>query len=120
MLSVVDKLVGIYNANGSLIGELQYFFGKLTGQTHCALCDITHGMLREKTVFSNSKQALGIPFENLHLDELNPELQIFKDFAPCVVAFSEAQFSLLITKAELELCDGDVNCLFTLIKSRVL
>jgi hypothetical protein len=68
MLSVVDKLVGIYNANGPVIGALQYFFGKLTGQTHCALCEITHGRLREKTVFSNSKLALGIPFENLHLN----------------------------------------------------
>jgi hypothetical protein len=48
MLSVFDKLVGIYNANGAVVGELQYVFGTLTGQTQCALCDITHGAFKGK------------------------------------------------------------------------
>lgn len=120
MLSVVDKLVGIYNAKGSIVGELQYFFGTLTGQTQCALCDITHGVFKGKVAFSKAKQPLGIPFEILYLDELDLSLQLFKDYAPCIVGRSDSQYSLLITKAELELCDGDVSRLFTLIKAKVL
>ena len=70
-----EKLVGIYNAKGSLIGELQYFWGKIRGTAHCALCDITHGKLKEKASFKECKQGLEVPFELLHLDELNPELE---------------------------------------------
>ena len=34
-----EKLVGIYNAKGSLIGELQYFWGKI-GELHIVPCAI--------------------------------------------------------------------------------
>ena len=37
------QLVGIYDADGTLAGELRYAVGKLTGRSSCALCDITHG-----------------------------------------------------------------------------
>jgi hypothetical protein len=43
---VIARLIGVYNAEGSLRGELAYLLGKLTGRAHCALCDITHGALR--------------------------------------------------------------------------
>ncbi len=45
---MIDKLIGIYNANGSVVGEAQYFYGKSIGQAHCALCDITHGAFKGK------------------------------------------------------------------------
>ena len=52
---VIDKLVGIYNANGSVLGELKYLVGKLTGQSDCALCDITHGPFRGKADFRDAQ-----------------------------------------------------------------
>ncbi len=36
-------LVGIYDADGGIVGELKYAYGKVRGRAHCALCDITHG-----------------------------------------------------------------------------
>ena len=42
------ELVGVYHADGSLLGELRYIWGKLRGTAHCTLCDITHGRLSEK------------------------------------------------------------------------
>ena len=119
-LMVIDKLVGIYNANGSVLGELKYLVGKLTGQSDCALCDITHGPFRGKADFRDAQQALDIPFENLHLDELEPDLQSFRNHAPCIVAICDSQYSLLITSAELKQCKGDVVHLFDLIKFRLL
>ena len=105
-----EKLVGIYNAKGSLIGELQYFWGKIRGTAHCALCDITHGKLKEKASFKECKQGLEVPFELLHLDELNPELEKFINNAPCVIGVKEIpillfliQKSLKIVKVMLEL-----------------
>ena len=36
-------VVGIFNADASVLGELRYTLSKLTGQSSCALCDITNG-----------------------------------------------------------------------------
>jgi len=116
---MIDKLIGIYNAKGSVVGEVQYFFGKLLGQTHCALCDITHGPFTEKADFSSCRDALIIPFENLHLDELDSQLESYQDFAPCVIAVSQSVPTLLITTSELEQCHGDVTRFFQLLNSKI-
>jgi len=34
---------GIYNADGSFLGELQYSISKVVGKSSCSLCDLTHG-----------------------------------------------------------------------------
>ena len=52
MTSDVTALTGVYQADGSLSGELRYVVGKLLGSAHCALCDITHGAVREKKGFA--------------------------------------------------------------------
>jgi hypothetical protein len=116
---VVDKLVGIYNANGSFTGEIAFLFGKFTGRTECALCDITHGPLKKKSAFFRAQQTLGIPFEILHLDELDATLCSFKESAPCVVAIRGSECSILLSKAELALCDGDVTNLFEVLKVKI-
>ena len=116
---MIDKLIGIYNAKGSVVGEVQYFFGKLLGQTHCALCDITHGSFKEKADFSSCKDALNVPFENLHLDELDSQLESYRDSAPCVIAISKSVPTLLMTTSELEQCHGDVTRFFQLLISKI-
>jgi hypothetical protein len=47
----IRRLVGVYNANGSVGGELAYFIGARLGRAHCALCDITHGLVRERATW---------------------------------------------------------------------
>ena len=116
---MIDKLIGIYNAKGSVVGEVQYFVGKLLGQTHCALCDITHGSFKEKADFSSCKDVLNVPFENLHLDELDSQLEPYRDSAPCVVAISKSVPKLLVTNSELEACHGDVTRFFQLLNSKI-
>ena len=116
---MVDKLVGIYNANGSLTGEIAFLFGKFTGRTECALCDITHGPFKKKTAFSRAQQTLGVPFEILHLDELDSTLYSFKDSAHCVVAVRGSECSILLSKAELELCDSDIDRFFDAINIKL-
>ena len=41
-----ERILAIYDADLSVIGELAYAVGKLTGTRSCALCDITHGLTR--------------------------------------------------------------------------
>tara|TARA_B110000977_G_scaffold1399_1_gene1982 strand:- start:590 stop:949 length:360 start_codon:yes stop_codon:yes gene_type:complete len=116
---VVDRLVGIYNANGSLTGEIAFLFGKFTGLTECALCDITHGTFKKKFAFSSAQQTLGVPFEILHLDELDATLYLFKESAPCVVAIRGSKCSILLSTAELALCDSDVDRFFDSLKAKL-
>ena len=39
-----ERILAIYDADLSVIGELAYAVGKLTSTRSCALCDITHGL----------------------------------------------------------------------------
>ena len=39
----ITKLIGIYDADGGIFGEIKYFAGKIFANQHCSLCDITHG-----------------------------------------------------------------------------
>ena len=70
------ELVGVYHADGSLLGELRYVWGKMRGTAHCALCDITHGAIREKASFRACREGQPIPLRNVHLDERDPDVQV--------------------------------------------
>jgi hypothetical protein len=37
----IHRLVGVYNADGTLLGEVRYFVAARLGRAHCPLCDIT-------------------------------------------------------------------------------
>ena len=110
MNSPVDALVGIYNAEGSLAGEIRYLWSKLRGQGHCALCDITHRGVRQKPAFQACLEDIAIPFELLHLDELSAELtELTTGQVPCVLARRGRVHSILLDAAALTDCDGDVG-----------
>ena len=42
------KIYCIYNAEGSIFGELKYFYNKYIRDIKCSMCDITHNTLSEK------------------------------------------------------------------------
>ena len=104
------ELIGIYHANGSILGEIKYLLGKTFGITHCALCDITHTIAFKKRTFTDCINAFPIPFKTLHLDELVPELkQYTRGKTPCVVGKTADGFKVILTKHELEQCNGNVS-----------
>ena len=43
----------IYNANGSLSGEIAYFFKKYFYGLKCSMCEITHNFISEKKELFN-------------------------------------------------------------------
>ena len=55
----ISELVGVYDANGGLLGEAAYVWGRLRGTTHCGLCDITHATVRRKAEWD--RMAAGLP-----------------------------------------------------------
>lgn len=67
------ELIGVYHADGGILGELRYVLGKTLGSTHCALCDITHGSLRRKPQWDQACAAFPVPIRLVHLNERSAE-----------------------------------------------
>lgn len=104
------ELIGVYNADGGLVGELSYIIGKTFQGKHCELCDITHSPFRRKKSWDEFVDGLGYPFELLHLNELSAELRSFVgDQAPMVILRREGELSVLLTGKDMAVCAGDVT-----------
>jgi GAF domain-containing protein len=114
---VISSLTGVYHADGSLLGELRYVVGSRLGRTHCALCDITHGRLREKAEWRAQRDRLGVPFRAVHLDERTPEERAASEGrTPCVLAHTPDGIHVLLDSDALEACHGDPAALAAAIE----
>lgn len=107
-LSVVQRLVGVYDADGTLRGELTYLVGARLGRAHCSLCDITHGTLREKASWRSCRDGLPVPFDTFHRNDQPPEVRAATgDVAPVVVADTGDALVTLLDCVALDRCQGD-------------
>ena len=64
----VIRLIGVYDADGGLRGEIAYIAGKLGGR-HCSLCDITHSPVRRRREWDAYASTLPVPFDLVHRNE---------------------------------------------------
>jgi hypothetical protein len=109
---VVRRFIGVYHASGTPWGELSYWLRARMGTTHCALCDITHGAVREKAEWQTCRRQLPVAFDTVHLNERDDRLAAFTDErTPCVVADTSAGLVMVVDTAELAACDGAPACL---------
>jgi hypothetical protein len=114
----IERLVGIYDADGTLFGELAYVVGHLLGRRSCALCDITHGGLRRRPEFDAAAASLGVPFDLRHRDERSAEEVALTDGAlPCVVAEGDGQRVVLVDSRALAACGKDPVALVDTIRA---
>ena len=56
------SIVGVYDADGTVTGELRYWFGARVGTAHCALCDISHGTFRAKSAWRDLVASARVTF----------------------------------------------------------
>jgi len=96
-------LVGVYDADGGLRGELAYLAGKVQGR-HCSLCDITHSPVRRRREWDSYVAALPVPFELLHRNERDaPVTAVTAGHEPCVVAETDdGDLVMLLDPAALD------------------
>jgi len=114
----IEQLVGIYDADGTLAGEIAYVVGHLVGRRSCALCDITHGSLKRRPEFDEAAATLGVPFELVHRDETSAEMSELVDGElPCVVAEGDGQRVVLLDRDALVACRKDPVALADAIRS---
>ena len=106
----IRRLVGVYNANGTLRGELTYFLGARLGRSHCALCDITHGLVRERPEWKACRTRFRAPFDTYHRNDQPEEVRVaFGGAAPVVLAQTDTEFLLLLGPRELSACAGSIE-----------
>src|SRR3954464_14486660 len=116
----IPRLIGVYNADGSLRGELGYWVGARLGRAHCALCDITHGLVRERSEWAGCRAGLLIPFDTYHRND-QPEAirSAAGGVAPAVLADTTSGVVLLLGPKDLEACDGSTVQLVAAIEEQV-
>lgn len=119
-LDDVVELIGVYHADGGLVGETRYLVGHLLGRAHCALCDITHSPVRRKPAWDAMVARLGVPVRLVHLNERSAaERAACTEGTPCVLARRrDGRLEVLLRPADLEL-GGSVDAFEQAVRSRV-
>ena len=99
----IQRIVGVYDADGGLRGELAYLAGKLGGR-HCSLCDITHSPVRRRQAWDDYVATLPVPFAVVHRNERSAAVHSATDGQePCVVAeTTDGSVVMLLDAAALE------------------
>jgi len=112
-LTPIVRLIGVYDADGSVRGELAYWIGARLGRAHCALCDITHGLVRERPEWKSRRADLAAPFDTYHRDDQPEAVRIATaDAAPAVIAETPRGLVALLGPEELDRCAGSADQLF--------
>jgi hypothetical protein len=125
MTKTRGTLIGIYKADGGIVGELSYFFGHLIGVRSCTLCDITHSPIMKKSSFKALERHLlaehGIAVRMLHMNERNErEQKASEGREPCILLeYPDHSISMFLDSSDLTTLSGSVSSLKKLIKSRL-
>lgn len=108
--ATVSRLVGVYDADHTLRGEVSYWVGARLGRAHCALCDITHGAFRERKDWQACRAELTVPFDTFHRDDQPLEVRdAAEGLVPVVLAETTVGHVVLLGPAQLEECAGSVD-----------
>jgi hypothetical protein len=114
------RLVGVYRADGGLRGELRYLAGHYLRGQSCTLCDITHSPFRRKAAWDAAVSEVGIPFDLLHLNELDADLAAYVgDDAALVIGERPEGRVTLLDNDDLTALNGDVPAFFEALRARI-
>ena len=125
MAEVRGTLIGIYKADGGIVGELTYFFGHLIGVTSCSLCSISHSPIKKKASFKELEKHLleehGILVRMIHLNERNErEKKASEGREPCMLLeYPDQSISMFLDSTDLKALSGRVSSLKKLILARL-
>jgi hypothetical protein len=125
MTKIRGTLIGVYKADGGIVGELTYFFGHLVGVRSCSLCSISHSPIMKKSSFKALEQHLlgehGIAVRMIHLNERNEREKLASEGRePCILLeYPDETISMFIDSADLTTLSGSVSSLKKLVVSRL-
>lgn len=120
MATELHRLIGVYDADGTALGELTYFFNARLGRAHCSLCDITHGRVRERPEWRRAKSELPVDFVTFHRNDQPDDVRLATaNRLPAVVAETDDGIELLLDGADLARCDGKSASLVTALRAAI-
>lgn len=116
----IVRLIGVYDANGTLRGEIAYWIGARLGRRHCSLCEVTHGLFTVKEEWKRCRDDLPVAFDTFHRDD-QPEVvrAATGDRAPVVLAETDGGLIVLLDGMQIEAAGGDPQRLMQEIDDRV-
>ena len=106
----MNKVIGVYDADATLWGEMSYWIGARFGVRHCGLCDITHSLFREKSQWrqcqSKLEHDLHIEFETFHRNDQPDDVRacIDGDYPAVVMRGDDGKVSMFMSAGEIEAC----------------
>jgi hypothetical protein len=116
----IVRLIGVYNGDGGIRGQVAHAFGKFRGTTSCALCDITYRGVRKNPEWSDVACATGVPFDLVHLNERSAEVATFTaNESPCVVAETTEGLTMLLRANDFTGLSGDAGAFLVALRSAV-
>lgn len=108
----VHEVLGVYDADGGVRGELAYVVGHLLGRAECALCDITHSPVRRKPAWVAMTTRLAVPVRVVHRNEASAdERAAWAEVGLPVVLgrHADGSHSVLLMREDLVELDGSVE-----------
>lgn len=123
--SRITELIGVYDADATLIGELSYWIGARLGVRHCSLCDITHSLFRVKSAWlsaaSKLKSESDISFKAYHRNDQPDDVRAVLDGAyPAVVARDQNnELRLFMNEAEIISCGKSPEDFIAAINAKI-
>ena len=106
----MTKLIGVYDADATLLGEVSYWLGARFGVRHCSLCDITHSLFREKSQWrecqSRLESDLHVEIETFHRNDQPDDVRACIDgkYPAVVMRGDDGVVSIFMTASEIDAC----------------
>ena len=106
----MNKLIGVYDADATLWGEMSYWIGARFGVRHCSLCDITHSLFREKSQWrecqSRLESDLHVEIETFHRNDQPDDVRVCIDgkYPAVVMRGDDGVVSMFMNASEIDAC----------------
>jgi len=112
------QLIGVYDADGTVRGEVSYWVGARFGVRHCSLCDITHGTFREK---SEWREKLGIEFLTFHRDDQPDDVRehLNGHYPAVVMRREDGRIEGFMNAEDIEACHASPDTFVAEIRRRL-
>lgn len=112
MAEPVIEVLGVYDADGGVLGELAYVVGHALGRAECALCDVTHGGVRRRPAWDALVESLPVPVRLVHRNELSPaeHRAVLDSGLPVVLGVrADGTHTVLVPPGRLAIAHGAVE-----------
>ena len=115
----VVRLHGVYDASGTILGDVSYFLRRALFNQHCALCDITHSTFTRRRSWDVCVEGLGIEFQLHHRNDAPSSVTDATGYAvPRAICGTEnGTFTFFVNSEGLTGCKNSPELLMQLIIS---